>query len=167
MNKRLIIGLLSALVLATSYAQVNDWENHEITQINAEVAHASYVPFQQAAWQNNSLEESPLVRVLNGTWKFRYFENPGQVPRNIHRVADNGSGTTFRFPPTGNCRATEITIRRFSPTRCTLSSRTRPSCPKIITPRESIRKRSGFRPNRRTIKCLFTSPGYSRPCTFG
>ena len=98
MNKRLIIGLLSALVLATSYAQVNDWENHEITQINAEEAHASYVPFQQAAWQNNSLEESPLVRVLNGTWKFRYFENPGQVPRNIHRVADNGQWDNIEVP---------------------------------------------------------------------
>src|SRR5690554_5952963 len=98
MNKRLIIWLLSVLVSATSYAQVNDWENHEITQINAEEAHASYVPFQQAAWQNNSPEESPLVRILNGTWKFRYFENPGQVPSDIHRAADNGQWDNIEVP---------------------------------------------------------------------
>lgn len=78
--------MLAFIFLAQfSHAQVNDWENLEVTQINAEDAHASYVPYQQLQWQENSLEESPLVQLLNGTWKFRYFENPGQVPADIQQ----------------------------------------------------------------------------------
>src|SRR5690554_946462 len=98
MNTRTIILFLFTFLFVTAQAQVNDWESHEITGINEEKAHASYVPFQQAEWEKNSLEESPLVRVLNGTWKFQYFESPARVPENIHTVTNTAEWDDIEVP---------------------------------------------------------------------
>ncbi|MDD4776663.1 MAG: glycoside hydrolase family 2 TIM barrel-domain containing protein [Fermentimonas sp.] len=86
MIKRTIYLLVFALIAAGVFAQegkVNIWEDTGITQINAEKAHASYTPFTEPAWENNSLSESPNVKILNGTWKFRYFQNPDAVQADI------------------------------------------------------------------------------------
>lgn len=83
-NKNTLLLIFSFLITLT-HAQVNDWENLEITALNAEKAHASYVPFNNLSWNENNLENSSLVKMLNGAWKFRYFENPASIPSNIHR----------------------------------------------------------------------------------
>ena len=98
MNTRTITLFLFTFLFITVQAQVNDWENYEITEINAEKAHASYVPFQQAEWEKNSLEESPLVRILNGTWKFQYFESPARVPNDIHTVTNTAEWDDIEVP---------------------------------------------------------------------
>lgn len=79
-------------------AQVNDWENPEITQINTEKVHATYVPFRQLSWSNNALEQSPQVKMLNGIWKFRYFRNPGLIPSGIHREHDVSGWDNIEVP---------------------------------------------------------------------
>ncbi len=98
MTKRIINILFSILLIATVNAQVNDWENLEITTLNAEKAHASYVPFNNLSWDKNNLEDSPLVKMLNGTWKFRYFENPGSIPSNIYREKATTGWDDIRVP---------------------------------------------------------------------
>ncbi len=85
MSKKLIVCLLIFLIFGTTFAQVYDWENLSITQINAEKAHATYVPFDKLSWSDNTLDKSPLVKVLNGTWQFKYFDNPYLVPSDIYK----------------------------------------------------------------------------------
>lgn len=83
MRKKLIglfIFIFSSVVIS---AQQNDWENPSVTHINAEKAHATYVPFEALSW-NNGLNKSPLVKFLNGTWKFKYYKNPSLSPSDIH-----------------------------------------------------------------------------------
>lgn len=83
MARRIIQLFLLSLLTVAATAQVNDWENLAVTQVNAEKAHATYVPFPQLSLSDNTLAQSPLVMMLNGTWKFRYFENPGAIPSGI------------------------------------------------------------------------------------
>lgn len=96
-NKNTFLLIFSFLITLT-HAQVNDWENLEITALNAEKAHASYVPFNNLSWDGNNLENSPLVKMLNGTWKFRYFENPASIPSNIHRDKTTTGWDDIRVP---------------------------------------------------------------------
>lgn len=92
MIKKSIYLLVFVFITTGLYAQekeVNIWEDTNITQINTEKAHASYIPFNQPEWVNNSLSESPNVKILNGAWKFRYFKNPDSVPANISKESAN------------------------------------------------------------------------------
>lgn len=76
--------ILAFAIIAYGIKAQNIWEDTNITQVNAEKAHASYIPFDKPAWEKNRLEESKQVKILNGIWKFRYFENPGLVLSLIH-----------------------------------------------------------------------------------
>ena len=91
MNKKFVGFLLVIFYVGVVSAQVNDWENLAVTQINAEKAHATYVPFETLSWNNNTLEKSSLVQFLNGTWKFAYFKNPSLIPSDIHSTKKNNS----------------------------------------------------------------------------
>ena len=88
--KKTLHLIVFTIITAGLFAQTNIknknnvWENTDITQINAEKAHASYIPFTKPEWDNNELFESPQVKNLNGTWKFQYFENPSLVPADIY-----------------------------------------------------------------------------------
>lgn len=84
MSNKNYLQIIFLLLTTFVQAQVYDWQNPEITFINAEKAHASYVPFNILNWNESQLENSPLVKSLNGTWKFRYFKNPGTIPSDIH-----------------------------------------------------------------------------------
>lgn len=85
---------LSAVV----FSQTSDWENLSVTKINAEKAHATYVPFETLSWDNNTLEKSSLVKPLNGTWKFKYFRNPSLIPSDIHLTSDVSSWDNIQVP---------------------------------------------------------------------
>lgn len=97
MNKRTIFLLAFAFLVYGLYAQ-NIWEDTNITQVNAEKAHASYIPFKKLTWENNRLEHSEQVKILNGEWKFRYFENPGLVPDNIYKEGINVNWDNIAVP---------------------------------------------------------------------
>ena len=61
-------------------------------------AHASYIPFKSPAWDNNNLKDSPNVKILNGIWKFRYFNNPESVPSDIHKESVNSNWDDITVP---------------------------------------------------------------------
>lgn len=98
MNKKLIGFLLSFLYIGIVSAQINDWENLSITQINAEKVHATYVPFETLSWNSNTLEKSPLVKFLNGTWEFQYFRNLSLIPLDIHLTNNVSDWDTIQVP---------------------------------------------------------------------
>ncbi|MRX63884.1 glycoside hydrolase family 2 TIM barrel-domain containing protein [Maribacter luteus] len=59
-----------------------EWENPEVFQINREAPSASFYRYTsiEDALENDSWENSPLYKSLNGTWKFYYAENPTKRP---------------------------------------------------------------------------------------
>ncbi|OIN56015.1 glycoside hydrolase family 2 TIM barrel-domain containing protein [Arsenicibacter rosenii] len=86
MKKRHLL-VLCPLVLSTyCFAQVPDWENPQVISKNVEKPHASFVPYQSEA-QAFDGKNSPFVKSLNGTWKFRWMKHPGAVPQNFYDPA--------------------------------------------------------------------------------
>ncbi len=98
MHKKVLYILLFTIFINSVKAQTNHWENPSLTQINAEKAHATYIPFETLSWQDNTLEKSPLVKFLNGTWQFKYFRNPGLVPSDIHNEQHRAGWDNIQVP---------------------------------------------------------------------
>ena len=85
------IRLLSLLLLlhlsAPVWAQetpaiLPDWENPKVNSRNTETPHATLIPFisEQQALTATSWQTSPNLKLLNGTWKFKWVKQPSLVP---------------------------------------------------------------------------------------
>lgn len=61
-----------------------DWDNPAVFGRNKEPGHATLVPYADAP---SALEgaPSPYIRLLSGTWKFRYAPNPAAAPAGLPR----------------------------------------------------------------------------------
>lgn len=66
------------------------WQNPDIVHINREKAHATFFSFES---ENLALEgekeQSPNFISLNGTWKFKYSENPATRPFEFYKTSYN------------------------------------------------------------------------------
>ena len=63
---------------------MNDWENQNLTSINKEPYRAWTVPFDSCEDAlNGDKTLSPYYKLLNGAWKFSYYEAPGEVPEDF------------------------------------------------------------------------------------
>lgn len=59
----------------------NDWENPHLTGIANEYPHATFYPYADIpSALANDPAKSPYYKLLNGTWKFMWSENPDQRP---------------------------------------------------------------------------------------
>ncbi len=78
--------LISFFIVSGGYAQQHDWENEQITGINKEPVHCTYVPYagisQALADDANS---SPYYLCLNGTWKFNWEKHPDMRPVGFYK----------------------------------------------------------------------------------
>ena len=62
------------------------WQNPRVFDINTEPPHATLVPFQDLASASTfDREQSDYVTLLNGIWRFRWAQNPGEVPEEFYR----------------------------------------------------------------------------------
>ena len=58
-----------------------DWENPAVISRNTERPHASLVPYaNEASALKFDRSASPFVKMLNGTWKFKWVSHPSKVP---------------------------------------------------------------------------------------
>ncbi|MEL6557474.1 MAG: glycoside hydrolase family 2 TIM barrel-domain containing protein [Bacteroidota bacterium] len=75
-----------ASLLPLDTAAQNPWQKPEVVNVNKLPARATSISFtsEQLALEMNR-DQSPRKKSLNGMWKFRYFEAPGQVPANFHQ----------------------------------------------------------------------------------
>ncbi|MGB3464417.1 MAG: sugar-binding domain-containing protein, partial [Cyclobacteriaceae bacterium] len=83
----LLFGFLAFVYLPSlKVAAQNPWQNQEVVNINKLPARATSVsyPSENLALEMNR-DLSPRRRSLNGTWDFRYFKAPGEVPVNFHK----------------------------------------------------------------------------------
>ncbi|MDR1683309.1 MAG: discoidin domain-containing protein [Candidatus Symbiothrix sp.] len=91
--------LLSFLTPALS-AQVSEWDDVTVTQVNREEAHTIAIPFAtEGDVQNRSIEESDYFRSLNGTWKFFWAKDPASKPANFEQNNfDTGNWDDIEVP---------------------------------------------------------------------
>ncbi len=67
---------------------VPDWENPQLTHRNRRDAHATLVPYADAASaQSGDRTQSPFFQLLNGQWKFAYAPNIAEAPPGFEQAA--------------------------------------------------------------------------------
>jgi beta-galactosidase len=89
MRKCLLLSLFFAYYSATPcWAQaLPDWEDPQVISRNTEKPHATLIPFatEQQALTSTDWRTSPYVKLLNGSWKFRWLKHPGQIPTDFYQ----------------------------------------------------------------------------------
>ena len=74
------------LLLPAQVKSPNDWENPALTGINNEPPAATFIPFaDEHTALLNDWALSPWYKLLNGTWKFNWSENPDSRPMNFYK----------------------------------------------------------------------------------
>lgn len=89
MKKIFFLSLLFIPIMSSNcYSQtgLENWEDPNIVRINKEDPRAYFIPYQneQKALTFNR-EESDRFVLLNGVWKFRYFNNPSEADVELFR----------------------------------------------------------------------------------
>ena len=86
MNRYLLALLFCFLISGAVHSQEveflqSDWQNPAVFEKGQTAPHAFHVPFssREAALDNNR-ESNENFMLLNGKWKFKWVETPGQVP---------------------------------------------------------------------------------------
>jgi beta-galactosidase len=70
-----------------------EWENPRIFSVNAEVPHATFVPYaDEASAVKNDKKASPFYQTLNGIWKLRWVSKPADVPPNFYAPGYDTTG---------------------------------------------------------------------------
>lgn len=99
MKKIFQIFLWIGLTSSGLYAQniiVPDWENPESTSLNTEKPHVSMIPYDSEEKAiNNVAIHSKYFFSLNGSWKFKLFDNYTLVPKGFYNPDYNSSEWKF------------------------------------------------------------------------
>jgi len=83
-----LIGLLvSFIILSTvSKAQIPDWQNEAVFNINKEDPHVNIVPFKELSKAiKMDIKKSQSYQNLNGNWKFQYSKSVELRPVNFYK----------------------------------------------------------------------------------
>lgn len=81
-------------------AQGNEWEDEKIFMVNKETPHAWFIPYEniEKAREANPLN-SKYYKLLNGDWKFRFFESPRNTTENFFETGFSDSDwKTIKVP---------------------------------------------------------------------
>lgn len=81
------------VTLVHSQEVLSEWENPEINSVNAEPAHASYIPYRSVAEVERG--ESSMVHSLNGKWKFKYISGIEASPTAFYSVDYDDSSWNY------------------------------------------------------------------------
>jgi beta-galactosidase len=86
----LCLFLLNLPLTAQDSTMLNDWENPHVYNINKEEPYATFVPFPdvESALRMEG-RQSPLVKSLNGKWKFFWVPKPADRPQGFYLNAYN------------------------------------------------------------------------------
>lgn len=93
MPKRLLSFLFFAVFfIKAGWAQtLPAWEDPQVISLQTEKPHATLVPFatEQQALATTDWRTSPFLKLLNGTWKFRWLKHPNLVPNDFYLPTTN------------------------------------------------------------------------------
>jgi beta-galactosidase len=89
-NRFLFVFAIATIFLQAQAQDLPEWNNTEIVQVNRENPHASSFSFEneQLALTGKKSNSKNFIS-LNGTWKFRYSENPDSRPKDFFRASFN------------------------------------------------------------------------------
>ncbi|MCD0465613.1 glycoside hydrolase family 2 TIM barrel-domain containing protein [Flavobacterium sp. ENC] len=91
---------LTAMLTVNAQEKVPFWQNEKINEENREPMHAAYYVFEnEALAAKNDWKESKNYLNLNGTWKFKYVDSPGNLPTGYENSTFNDAAwDNFRIP---------------------------------------------------------------------
>jgi len=73
--------------------QAAEWENPKVFSVNAEIPHATFIPYpDEASALKDEKNSSPFYQSLNGTWKLKWVTKPADVPQNFYAPGYDTSG---------------------------------------------------------------------------
>ncbi|MBF0196575.1 MAG: DUF4981 domain-containing protein [Planctomycetes bacterium] len=88
----LIIVSLFFGITAFSLEAKDNWNNLSVIQVGTEEPHTTMMTYPtEALALKNSESESPWYKLLNGSWKFNWSENPSKRPVNFYKTAYDDS----------------------------------------------------------------------------
>ncbi|MDR2840517.1 MAG: DUF4981 domain-containing protein, partial [Paludibacter sp.] len=87
MNKTHLLSAICICFFVSSVAQIPDWENFSVLQINREMPRADFIPLKNGV--NNAAEKSPYFLSLNGVWKFHWVSSPEKRPLDFYKTTFN------------------------------------------------------------------------------
>jgi len=79
---------------------LNDWNDHRVTGLNRQPAHASLMPFaDESSALAGERSASPYYKLLNGECKFKLSSSPATAPQGFYQPGfDASSWDTVRIP---------------------------------------------------------------------
>ena len=83
-----------------THAQIPDWENPEVVEINKEAPHATLFPYESRSKALTfNKEESNYFQSLNGKWIFNWVEKPSDIIENFYEESfDDSSWDKIEVP---------------------------------------------------------------------
>ncbi|MFC1606467.1 glycoside hydrolase family 2 TIM barrel-domain containing protein [Candidatus Latescibacterota bacterium] len=81
-------------------AEMNDWENPAVFNINKEEPHTTLIPYDgsKSAMTGNRFK-SPYLKLLNGDWKFNWVRKPEDRPKDFFTSGyDDSEWSTIQVP---------------------------------------------------------------------
>ncbi|TWT77831.1 Beta-galactosidase [Posidoniimonas polymericola] len=97
--KTLLLLVILGLAFAADSSAV-DWEDQTVISRNKLAPHATFFRFDTAEdARDGSRDDSPYVKLLNGTWKFHWVANPDERPMDFVAVDfDDSTWDDIRVP---------------------------------------------------------------------
>lgn len=98
--RRLLLFVVALLFSATAMAQTPYWKDVATVAVNRVAPRAEFVTYaDKSAAVVGDFSTSENYKLLNGTWKFLYFDAYGQVPENVTDPAtDSASWNDIKVP---------------------------------------------------------------------
>ena len=96
--KNPLIWLAAVLCLASTAGQravapPPEWENPKVFSVNAEVPHATFIPYaDEASALKGDPARSPFYRSLNGIWKLKWVTKPADAPVDFFKPGYDPAG---------------------------------------------------------------------------
>lgn len=92
MKKLILSGLLIFFVSINFFAQIREWENPSVFEVNKEAYRTTSLPYPtEELALKDVYESSPFYQSLNGTWKFKWVPKPDLAPANFYETSYNVS----------------------------------------------------------------------------
>ncbi|AXP82792.1 Beta-galactosidase [Mariniflexile rhizosphaerae] len=86
----LFFGLLGLSIGVKAQETGNEWKDEKVFRVNKEHAHAWFIPYQDIETAKKAdPSKSNYYQSLNGTWKFKWVENPESVVKGFESTEFN------------------------------------------------------------------------------
>ena len=86
MIKKLGFCVLLSLNTVWAFAQINEWENVKVNDLNKEKPHATFMLYDNVEKvKKDDYNQSPFHQSLNGQWKFNYVDKPADRIKDFYK----------------------------------------------------------------------------------